>query len=56
LQQAAIGNCLSFDPFPFDQNGLAAVVLSLNSSAAFITMKAGLAIRPCAFYSEPYSP
>jgi hypothetical protein len=23
VQQAAIGNCLSFDPFPFDQNGLA---------------------------------
>ena len=23
MQQAAIGNCLSFDPFPFDQNGLA---------------------------------
>jgi hypothetical protein len=22
-QQAATGNCLSFDPFPFDQNGLA---------------------------------
>ena len=24
MQQAAIGDCLSFDPFPFDQNGLAA--------------------------------
>src|ERR1700731_100520 len=23
VQQAAIGDCLSFDPFPFDQNGLA---------------------------------
>jgi hypothetical protein len=23
VQQAAIGNCLSFDPFSFDQNGLA---------------------------------
>jgi hypothetical protein len=23
VQQAAICNCLSFDPFPFDQNGLA---------------------------------
>jgi hypothetical protein len=23
VQQAAIGNCLSFDPFPFYQNGLA---------------------------------
>ena len=23
MQQAAIGDCLSFDPFPFDQNGLA---------------------------------
>jgi hypothetical protein len=23
VQQVAIGNCLSFDPFPFDQNGLA---------------------------------
>ena len=23
VQQAAIGNCLPFDPFPFDQNGLA---------------------------------
>ena len=23
VQQAAIGNCLAFDPFPFDQNGLA---------------------------------
>jgi HNH endonuclease/AP2 domain len=23
VQQAAIGNCLSFDPFPFNQNGLA---------------------------------
>src|ERR1700719_4931920 len=23
VQQAAIGYCLSFDPFPFDQNGLA---------------------------------
>jgi hypothetical protein len=22
VQQAAIGDCLSFDPFPFDQNGL----------------------------------
>src|SRR3984893_3225433 len=22
-QQAGIGDCLSFDPFPFDQNGLA---------------------------------
>ena len=21
VQQAAIGDCLSFDPFPFDQNG-----------------------------------
>jgi hypothetical protein len=24
VQQAAIGDCLSFDPFSFDQNGLAA--------------------------------
>jgi hypothetical protein len=24
VQQAAIGDCLSFGPFPFDQNGLAA--------------------------------
>ena len=24
VQQAAICDCLSFDPFPFDQNGLAA--------------------------------
>jgi hypothetical protein len=23
VQEAAIGDCLSFDPFPFDQNGLA---------------------------------
>ena len=23
MQQAAIGDCLSFDPLPFDQNGLA---------------------------------
>jgi hypothetical protein len=23
VQQAAVGDCLSFDPFPFDQNGLA---------------------------------
>ncbi len=23
MQRAAIGDCLSFDPFPFDQNGLA---------------------------------
>jgi hypothetical protein len=23
MQQAAVGDCLSFDPFPFDQNGLA---------------------------------
>ena len=23
VQQAAIGDCLSFDPFSFDQNGLA---------------------------------
>ena len=23
VQQAAIGDCLSFDPFPFDHNGLA---------------------------------
>jgi hypothetical protein len=23
VQQVAIGDCLSFDPFPFDQNGLA---------------------------------
>ena len=23
VQQAAVCNCLSFDPFPFDQNGLA---------------------------------
>jgi hypothetical protein len=23
VQQAAIGNCLSFDPFPFDQDNLA---------------------------------
>jgi len=23
VQQAAFGNCLPFDPFPFDQNGLA---------------------------------
>ena len=23
MQQAAIGDCLSFDPFPFDENGLA---------------------------------
>ena len=23
MQQAAIGDCLSFDPFSFDQNGLA---------------------------------
>jgi hypothetical protein len=23
VQQAAICDCLSFDPFPFDQNGLA---------------------------------
>jgi hypothetical protein len=23
VQQGAISNCLSFDPFPFDQNGLA---------------------------------
>ena len=23
VQQAAIGDCLSFDSFPFDQNGLA---------------------------------
>jgi hypothetical protein len=23
VQQARIGDCLSFDPFPFDQNGLA---------------------------------
>jgi hypothetical protein len=22
VQQAAIGNCLSFDPFPFDESGL----------------------------------
>jgi len=24
VHQAAIGDCLSFDPFSFDQNGLAA--------------------------------
>jgi hypothetical protein len=23
VQQAAVGDCLSFDPFSFDQNGLA---------------------------------
>jgi hypothetical protein len=23
VQEAAVGDCLSFDPFPFDQNGLA---------------------------------
>ena len=23
MQQAAVSDCLSFDPFPFDQNGLA---------------------------------
>jgi hypothetical protein len=26
VQQAAIGDCLSFDPFSFDQNGLAPAV------------------------------
>jgi hypothetical protein len=25
VQQAAIGNCLSFDPFPFDKKGLAII-------------------------------
>jgi len=30
LQQAAIGDCLSFDPFSFNQNGLAAAEVDIG--------------------------
>src|ERR1700730_2307176 len=32
VQQAAIGDCLSFDPFPFDQNGLAPPKVDVGGS------------------------
>jgi hypothetical protein len=30
VQQAAIGDCLSFDPFLFDQNGLAPLEVDIG--------------------------
>jgi len=30
VQQAAIGDCPSFDPFPFDQNGLASPEVNIG--------------------------
>ena len=30
VQQAAVGDCLSFDPFSFDQNGLAAAEVDVS--------------------------
>jgi len=30
VQQAAIGNGLSFDPFPFDENGLASAEVDVS--------------------------
>ena len=30
MQQAAIGDCLSFDPFPFDQYGLTAAEVDVG--------------------------
>jgi hypothetical protein len=34
VQQAAIGNCLSFDPFLFDENGLASSEVDIRGRQA----------------------
>jgi hypothetical protein len=39
VQHAAIGDCLSFDPFPFDQNGLAPADAMLRDSADYKALR-----------------
>jgi hypothetical protein len=46
VQQAALGDCLSFDPFPFDQNGLAP--LEIDFGGRQVAGQSGIDTAPVA--------
>jgi len=55
VQQAASGDCLPFDPFPFDQNGLASPAERISARGAKSSRQATKSRLAVAFGIDPAS-